>query len=156
MIKGRKERKFPFYKQFDQMDCGATCLRMIAKYYGLSISVDELRERSYIGKDGVSFAGIAEAAESIHLHSLALNIPFNSLKEEIPLPCIAFWRQRHFVVIHKIDKHYVHVADPAFGLIKYSHTDFVKKLVASKKSNPIIRRISNGIRAIGKFYKRIF
>ena len=123
---------FPFYKQLDQMDCGPTCLRMIAKHYGLLVSVDELRERAFIGKDGVSFAGIAEAAESINLHSLALNINFQSLREEIPLPCIAYWRQRHFVVVHKIDNKYVHVADPAFGLIKYAHADFTKNWLPQK------------------------
>jgi ATP-binding cassette, subfamily B, bacterial len=128
-------KKFPFYKQLDLMDCGPTCLRMIAKHYGLAISVDELRERSYIGKDGVSFAGIAEAAESINLHSLALNIPFNSLKEEVPLPCIAFWRQRHFVVVYRIDDKHVHVADPAFDLIKYSHQDFIKNWLPQKRQS---------------------
>ena len=29
--------KFPFYKQLDGMDCGPSCLRMIAKYYGKDI-----------------------------------------------------------------------------------------------------------------------
>jgi len=126
-------KPFPFYKQLDQMDCGPTCLRMIAKFYDLKITVDELRERAFIGKDGVSFAGLAEAAESINLQSLALNIPFQTLKEDIPLPCIAYWRQRHFVVVHKLDKKHVHVADPAFGLIKYSHADFTKNWLPQKK-----------------------
>jgi ATP-binding cassette subfamily B protein len=134
-------KPFPFYKQLDQMDCGPTCLRMIAKFYDLKITVDELRERAFIGKDGVSFAGLAEAAESINLQSLALNIPFQTLKEDIPLPCIAYWRQRHFVVVHKLDKKHVHVADPAFGLIKYSHADFTKNWLPQK-------RIGDGIRAI--------
>jgi ATP-binding cassette subfamily B protein len=25
--------KFPFYKQADAMDCGPTCIKMIAKFY---------------------------------------------------------------------------------------------------------------------------
>ncbi|MDD2526314.1 MAG: cysteine peptidase family C39 domain-containing protein, partial [Bacteroidales bacterium] len=29
---------FPFYQQLDAMDCGPSCLRMIAKYYGKSYS----------------------------------------------------------------------------------------------------------------------
>ncbi len=130
-------KTFPFYKQLDQMDCGPTCLRMIAKFYKVNITVDELRDRAYIGRDGVSFAGIAEAAESIHLQSLALNIPFQTLKQEVPLPCIAYWRQRHFVVVHKIDNKYVHVADPAFGLIKYSHADFCKNWLPQKNQTAI-------------------
>jgi hypothetical protein len=29
-------KSFPFYKQLDSMDCGPTCLRMVAKSYGKS------------------------------------------------------------------------------------------------------------------------
>lgn len=57
-------KTFPFYKQLDQMDCGPTCLRMIAKFYKVNITVDELRDRAYIGRDGVSFAGIAQELQT--------------------------------------------------------------------------------------------
>lgn len=30
---------FPFYRQPDSKDCGPTCLRVIAKYYGKLISL---------------------------------------------------------------------------------------------------------------------
>lgn len=49
---------FPFYKQFDAKDCGAACLRMIAKYYGKSYSLDILRKRSFISREGVSLLGV--------------------------------------------------------------------------------------------------
>ena len=67
--------KFPFYRQLDSMDCGPTCLRMIAKYYGKVNSVQFLREKCYIDKAGVSLKGIAEAAELIGFRSLAVKIP---------------------------------------------------------------------------------
>lgn len=108
------------------MDCGPTCLRMIAKHYGKSFSREYLSERAHITREGVSMAGIAEAAESIGLRSMALDCNFTMLQEDVPLPCIAYWRQRHFVVVHKIEKEQVHVADPAFGLIVYSKADFLK------------------------------
>ena len=56
---------FPHYTQLDEMDCGATCLRMVAKYYGKSYSNQTLRERSFITHTGVSLLGISDAAESI-------------------------------------------------------------------------------------------
>ena len=31
--------KFPHYLQLDAMDCGPTCLRMIAKFYGKNYSL---------------------------------------------------------------------------------------------------------------------
>jgi ATP-binding cassette subfamily B protein len=58
-------KSFPHCTQLDAMDCGATCLRMIAKYYGRSFSNQTLRERSFITRSGVSMLGISDAAESI-------------------------------------------------------------------------------------------
>ena len=55
--------KFPFYKQLDAMDCGPACLRMIARFYGKSYSLQRLREKCTIGRGGVSMRGISESAE---------------------------------------------------------------------------------------------
>ena len=40
--------KFPYFKQFGNLDCGPTCLRMVARYYGKTHSEDSLRK--LIGK----------------------------------------------------------------------------------------------------------
>ncbi len=117
---------FPFYKQFDQMDCGPTCLKIIAAYYGKNIDSEFLRESAYITKEGVSMGGISQAAELIGLQSLVLLSTYKMLSGDIPLPCIAHWRERHFVVVYKIDKKYIYLADPAFGLIKYTKAEFLK------------------------------
>lgn len=93
---------FSFYKQLDQMDCGPTCLRMVAKHHGRSYTIQTLRDKSQIGKDGVSMLGIAEAAEAIGLRSLGVKISFEKLVTEAPLPCIVHWDQNHFVVVYAI------------------------------------------------------
>lgn len=59
------KNKFPLYQQLDAMDCGPTCLCMVAKYYGRSISLNYLRNKSQYGKLAVSMLGLADAAESI-------------------------------------------------------------------------------------------
>lgn len=108
------------------MDCGPACLQMIARFHGKKFSLPDLRERCYITREGVSFLGISEAAESIGLRTLGVRIPFSKLAEDTPLPCIVHWRQKHFVVVYKIKKGMVYVADPARGLVKYSREDFEK------------------------------
>ena len=118
--------RFPFFKQLDQMDCGPTCLRMVAKYYGKSYPADYLREKSNITREGVSLGGIADAAETIGFRTLAVSVDFETLTAEVPLPCIAHWRQKHFVVVHKISKGKVYVADPAHNLLEYSVEDFLE------------------------------
>lgn len=118
-------KRFPFFKQLDQMDCGPTCLRMITAFHGKQISVDHLREKAAIGRDGVSLGGIAEAAEDLGFHSLPVKVTFDVFKEDVFLPCIAHWRQRHFVVVYKIRRNKVYVADPAHGLVVYTIKEFL-------------------------------
>ncbi|ADB36844.1 peptidase domain-containing ABC transporter [Spirosoma linguale] len=93
---------FPHYTQLDQMDCGPTCLRMVAKHYGRSYSVQSLRAKSQIGKEGVSLLGISEAAEAIGFRTMGVKIPFEKLVSEAPLPCVVHWDQNHFVVVYAI------------------------------------------------------
>ena len=115
---------FIHYQQHEQMDCGPTCLRMVAKHFGRSFSIQKLREATQIGKEGVSLLGISEAAESIGFKTLAVKVPFRQLDIDAPLPCIVHWKQNHFVVVYQIKKNQVFVADPALGLIKYSYAEF--------------------------------
>lgn len=126
---------FPFYKQLDAMDCGPTCLRMVAKYYGKNVSLNTLREKSYISKEGVSLQGISEAAESIGFKTLGTAMTVNTLLKEAPLPLIAHWKQNHFVVVYKIKKDKIFVADPASGLITYHVNDFKKNWASTRKNN---------------------
>ncbi|WP_312299205.1 peptidase domain-containing ABC transporter [Chryseobacterium sp.] len=121
-----KKHKFPFYKQFDRTDCGPTCLRMLAKYYGKVYSPEYLRELSNITTEGVSVMGITEAAEKIGFKTLVANIDYETLEKQAPLPCIVHWRQRHFLIVYKIEKGKVYVADPDYGLIIYEKEKFIE------------------------------
>ncbi len=118
-------RIFPFYKQLDANDCGASCLRMIARHYGRYYSLDTLREMTYIGKQGVSLLGISDAAERIGFQTLAVKTTYERLSKDIPLPCIAHWKQEHFLVIYKINDKYVWIADPAAGKFKLTRKQFL-------------------------------
>lgn len=120
-------RKFPFYRQHDQYDCGPACLKMIAQYHGVVFSLEHLRTICNISLDGVSARNIVEASETLGLKSLPAQVDYDTLFAEVPLPCIAYWRDRHFVVIYKIKKNKIWVADPSYGLITYTKQEFIKK-----------------------------
>ncbi len=126
---------FPFYKQLDAMDCGPSCLRMVAKHYGKVFTLQTLREKSFITREGVSLLGISDAAESIGFRSLGVSLTYNQLVKEAPLPLIAHWKQNHFIVVYKIRKNKVYVADPAYGYIKYSMSEFLKGWISEKKED---------------------
>lgn len=121
--------KFPFYPQHDAMDCGPTCLRMIAAHYGRNYSLEGLREKSHFTREGVSLLGISEAAEKLGLRSVGVFVSFEELKEA-PLPCIVHWNQQHFVVVYDIrkknGKEIVYVADPGAGKLKYTKEEFCR------------------------------
>lgn len=126
------KKKFPFYRQLDYRDCGPTCLRMVARHYGKTFSREYLRDKAHITKQGVTLAGIAEAAEDIEMRTLGMRVSLESLVNEVPLPVIVPWRQKHFVVVYKTTKTKIHVADPAFGLLQYSQEDFRKAWTGGK------------------------
>lgn len=123
---------FPFYKQHDAMDCGPTCLRMIAKHYGKNYTLQTLREKSSISREGVSLLGISDAAESIGMRTMGVSLSIEQIKKEAPLPFIAHWKQDHFVVVYKIKGNKVFVSDPAYGLIKYSIEEFKASWISNK------------------------
>ncbi len=116
--------QFPFYHQLDQMDCGPTCLRMIAKHYGLRLNIQRLRDASGFSREGVSLLGIAEAAESVGFRTIAVKVTIDKLIKDAPSPCIIHWQQNHFVVLVEAQKKNVLLADPAKGLRKMSKDDF--------------------------------
>jgi len=131
---------FPHFRQLDKMDCGPTCLRMIAEFYGKSYSLQYLREHCYLDREGVSLEGICEGAEHIGMNNFAAMLPFQSEEEEggglvdAPLPAVVHWNQNHFVVVYKINKKYVWVADPGKGKIKYKISEFKKHWLGGKET----------------------
>ncbi len=116
--------KFPSYIQHDQMDCGAACLKITAKYYHKTFSLKYLRDICYVTREGVSMFDIGRAAETIGFRTLAIKVDFDDLRDKMPLPLIVHWKQEHFIVVYKITKNKVYVSDPAKGLITYTHEDF--------------------------------
>jgi ATP-binding cassette, subfamily B, bacterial len=118
--------KFPHYKQYDELDCGPACLRIICKYYGKSFSQDYLRELMHTGRSGTSLLSISDAAEELGFRTIGTRLSYDDLAEASPFPCIAFWSQKHFIVVYKIRKNKVYVSDPAHGLVEYSKEEFLK------------------------------
>ena len=133
---------FPHYQQLDSMDCGPSCLRMIAKYYGRCYSLQSLRERSFITHQGVSMLGISDAAESIGLRTQGVRINLQQLIEDVTLPCILYWNQNHFVVLYDIKKkssflkttgdYTFCISDPAKGKYLIDKAGFEKCWISTK------------------------
>ena len=132
--------KFPHYCQLDAMDCGPSCLRMIAKYYGRSYTLQTLRERCFITREGVSMLGISDAAEYIGFRTIGVRISFDQLIKEANLPCILHWNQNHFVVCYRIECHKngevsLYIADPASRKLIYHKEEFLRCWISKKENS---------------------
>ncbi len=112
------------------MDCGPSCLRMIAAFYGKTYSLEKLRQLAHISREGVSLLGLSEAAEVIGFRTIGARITLEQMMEA-PKPCVVHWDQEHFVVVYKYRKGVLSVADPAFGLVEYSEEEFKKHWLAT-------------------------
>jgi len=125
---------FKTYRQHDAMDCGPTCLRMVAKYHGRNYTLESLRKKSEINREGVSLLGISEAAEQVGFRTVGVRLTWEQLQSEAILPCIIYWDQVHFVVVYKIRNNKVHIADPAKGKITYSKSAFLQQWIQNNEN----------------------
>jgi ATP-binding cassette, subfamily B, bacterial len=132
-------KTFPHYIQADYKDCGATCLKIVAKYYGKILKIQELRNYSETTRDGSNLLMLSDAAEKIGFRTVGAKLSVEKL-EEVPLPCILHWNKQHYVVLYKspltpeggmlsklkkVDSKY-YISDPAIGLIEYNQEEFLK------------------------------
>lgn len=119
-------KSFLSYRQHDSMDCGPTCLKMVAAYYGKKISSNSLRTETQISKEGVSLLGISEAAEKIGFRSKRVKISFTELIKDAPKPSILHWTQNHFVVLTPGAKpSKITIGDPAKGIMSFNKKEFL-------------------------------
>lgn len=151
------KKLFPFYKQPDAKDCGPTCLRIISKYYGKSIPLQQIRVITETTREGSSLLGLSDAAEKLGFKSLGVQINFKTLIEEVPLPCVVHWNKKHFVVVYKIDKsENVYVSDPSFGLLTYTKAEFIKHWIGNNSNENTEEGIALLFETTSSFFKNDF
>lgn len=124
---------FPFHKQSDSMQCGATCLRMVLEFYGHEYSNSFIGDICRATAEGVSMLGISESAKILGLEVVCGYLSIEALTHN-QLPCILHWNQNHFVVLYKIrEGNLFYIADPGKGLVRYSLEEFTKCWINVKK-----------------------
>lgn len=131
---------FPFYRQLNTMDCGPTCIRIIAKYFGKQLNASKIRHLTGYSKEGVSLLDLSETAESIGFRTRGIQVTIDQLLDEVPLPCILHWNQNHFVVLppqslNVKKKGKIVVADPGKGMINFSNDEFASQWLSNIRIN---------------------
>ncbi|MEH2106516.1 peptidase domain-containing ABC transporter [Nostoc sp.] len=120
---GRLTKRYPFFEQQSASDCGASCLVMISRYWGKRFNVNRIRDLTNISRSGASLRGLTAAAESIGFATRPVKASFDKLAQQ-PLPAIAHWEGKHYVVVYEVNKKRVIVGDPAIGQRTLTPSEF--------------------------------
>ncbi len=167
------KKNFPTYYQTESKDCGPTCIKIISKFYGKQLSIEQLRQLSETTREGSSLLGLSEAFEKIGFRSIGLQTSLEKLYE-VPLPCVLHWNKQHYVVLYKMskekkenklvstfyklipfkkgktDKYYI--SDPAHGLIAFTKTEFLKSWIGNNANEKTEEGIVLIVEPTPKFY----
>ncbi len=117
-------KPFPLIRQLDVMDCGPTCLMMISKFHGKRFSLNRLRDMCDKGQQGVTLLGINNAAMELGYKTYPLKLHADTFFKDALLPCIVHWDQSHYVVVYKITRDKVYIADPGSGKLSLTYQQF--------------------------------
>lgn len=122
--------KFPNFTQYDSMDCGPTCLKMISLHYGKDVSIVYLRNLCCATNRGVTLYGLDRAARELGFNTLCSRVSLEQLRSIVPLPCIIHWNNEHFVVLYKVcerlGRNIFYVSDPIGSRFSYNEQEFTK------------------------------
>ncbi|MFO1459148.1 MAG: cyclic nucleotide-binding domain-containing protein [Verrucomicrobiota bacterium] len=119
----RRIRRMPIVLQIDEMDCGAACLAMVCRHFGRQVNIARIRELCHVSSDGTSLDGICSAASELGLAARGVKASRKHLGQ-MPLPAIAHWEGRHWLVVYHVSETHVWLADPAVGRRKVTRTEF--------------------------------
>lgn len=146
--------RFRFTRQFDQMDCGPACVRMVVNHYGKDYPLSYLRTQAYLSREGVSVAGIRHSLADVGMESASFEMTIAQLRDKCPLPAILHWEQNHFVVLYEVvrspftNEWRYRIANPAYGKHTFSEEELAKHWLNGDKGVVI------AIEPTEEFYKR--
>jgi ATP-binding cassette subfamily B protein len=121
----RKAWHYPFIQQQSSSDCGVACLAMIGEYWGKRFSLNSLRQLAGVGRSGASLKNLAAAGDQVGFHARPVRASFSRLTDQ-PYPWIAHWQGDHYVVVYRIRRGRILIADPAIGKQSLSQAEFLE------------------------------
>lgn len=148
-------KKFPNFKQTESKDCGPTCIKIVAKHYGKTINIQELRDYSETTREGSNLMMLSDAAEKIGFRTIGIKRSILQF-DEVPLPCILHWNSGHFVVLYKIKNNNYYISDPAVGLIEYTKLEFIKFWIGNNANETTEEGIALLLEPTPKFFQSDF
>ncbi|MEO7497765.1 MAG: ABC transporter transmembrane domain-containing protein [Massilia sp.] len=107
-------KRFALVEQAEEMDCGAACLAMLCRHYGIGMTLGKLRELANVTTQGATLDSLARAGESLGFGARGVQCTYDAL-QGFELPFIVHWEGYHYVVVYGVSPQQVWLADPAIG-----------------------------------------
>lgn len=151
-------KSFYHIKQPDSMECGATCLRMIAQYYGKKYTAETMQKLCLVTREGVSLLSMSDAAEYLGFRTACGRMTLEKVVEQRPFPCILHWNQEHFVVLYDVktkrnNKRIFYIADPGKNLMQLNE-DVVRNAWISTCTHGEEKGVLMALQPTPDFYKK--
>jgi ATP-binding cassette, subfamily B, bacterial HlyB/CyaB len=116
-------KRFRLVEQAEEMDCGAACLAMICKHYGIPMTLGKLRELANVTREGATLDSLSKVGESLGFTTRGVKCTYEALLG-FDMPFIAHWEGYHYIIVYGLSKHHVWVADPGPGFRKMTVEEF--------------------------------
>ena len=115
----------PVVLQLSETECGIASLAMIFSYHDVNLSLEVLREKCGVSRDGCKAQTLINVARSYGFDANAYKVDIDVIKN-IENPVIAYWNFNHYVVINRLNKNKVYINDPAHGALVVTLDEFDK------------------------------
>jgi len=115
-----------FQQQSEHSECGLACAAMMIDYFVKKTKLSELRTKYGVPNGGYNLEQIQKVLSDYGVIAKAVKINAESIKA-LPLPFIAFWNMKHFVIVDGVSSRCVSIVDPATGKKKVSLQEFQEK-----------------------------
>jgi ATP-binding cassette, subfamily B, bacterial CvaB/MchF/RaxB len=103
-------------------ECGLACATMILSYWGVELSLAEVR-RGYLSQRGNSLRSLIALFDDFRVSSRPVRVELEDL-DGLELPSILHWDFEHFVVLERCSRWHAHIIDPRVGRNRVRWSDF--------------------------------
>lgn len=121
------KKKVKYIEQNEHSECGLACVAMLLKYYGIDIGLTKLRSTFGVPNGGNNFLHLQQILSSYGVNTKAYKVESIDSINKIKQPMLIYWEKKHFIILEKITKKFMHIVDPSIGHIKIAKEDFMDK-----------------------------